>query len=103
MRGARVIQGARRNLRGDSVDGSGAEPVLGKPTSLFADVYDFGQGLSIPNYDVTSDGRFLIAASWDARGDAARRPELDRRAEADACASEWAMRIAGPGMGEVLV
>jgi hypothetical protein len=41
-------------------DGSGAEPVLGKPRALFADVYDFGQGLSIPNYDVTRDGRFLM-------------------------------------------
>ena len=41
-------------------DGAGAEPVLGRPTPLFADVYDFGQGLSIPNYDVTRDGRFLM-------------------------------------------
>ena len=41
-------------------DGSGFEPVLGTPTALFADVYDFGQGLSIPNYDVTRDGRFLM-------------------------------------------
>lgn len=30
--------------------------VLGKPNALFADVYDSGQGLSIPNYDVTTDG-----------------------------------------------
>ena len=28
--------------------------------ALFNDVYDFGQGLSIPNYDVTRDGRFLM-------------------------------------------
>jgi len=41
-------------------DGAGAEPALGRPTALFADVYDFGQGLSIPNYDVTRDGRFLM-------------------------------------------
>ena len=41
-------------------DGKGSEPVLGRPTALFADVYDFGQGLSIPNYDVTRDGRFLM-------------------------------------------
>jgi serine/threonine-protein kinase len=41
-------------------DGKGSEPVLGKPTALFADLYDFGQGLSIPNYDVTRDGRFLM-------------------------------------------
>lgn len=30
------------------------------PTALFADVYDFGQGLSIPNCDVTRAGRFLM-------------------------------------------
>jgi serine/threonine-protein kinase len=41
-------------------DGSRAEPVLGRPIPLFADVYDFGQGLSIPNYDVTRDGHFLM-------------------------------------------
>jgi hypothetical protein len=43
-----------------SFDGKGREPALGKPQGLFADVYDFGQGLSIPNYDVTRDGRFLM-------------------------------------------
>ena len=41
-------------------DGSRSEPMLGRPTALFADVYDFGQGLSIPNYDVTREGRFLM-------------------------------------------
>jgi Tol biopolymer transport system component len=41
-------------------DGAGAEPALGRPQALFADVYDAGQGLSIPNYDVTRDGRFLM-------------------------------------------
>ncbi len=39
---------------------SGAEPSFGKPTALFADEYNFGQGLSIPNYDVTRDGRFIM-------------------------------------------
>ncbi len=39
---------------------SGAEPVFGKPTALFADEYDFGQGISIANYDVTPDGRFIM-------------------------------------------
>jgi hypothetical protein len=43
-----------------SVDTSGAEPVFGTPTALFADEYDFGAGISIPNYDVTSDGRFIM-------------------------------------------
>ena len=52
-------RGAGR-LMAVAFDGSRAEPVLGKPVPLFADVYDFGQGLSIPNYDVTPEGRFLM-------------------------------------------
>ena len=43
-----------------SLDASGAEPVFGKPTALFADDYDFGGGTSVANYDVTSDGRFIM-------------------------------------------
>jgi Tol biopolymer transport system component len=39
---------------------SGVEPTFGKPVALFADEYDFGQVLSIPNYDVTRDGRFIM-------------------------------------------
>jgi hypothetical protein len=39
---------------------TGAEPAIGKPSVLFADVYDFGTGISIPNYDVTRDGRFVV-------------------------------------------
>jgi Tol biopolymer transport system component len=42
------------------VDGSGPEPVFGKPVPLFADEYDFGRGVSIANYDVTPDGRFIM-------------------------------------------
>jgi serine/threonine-protein kinase len=49
-------------------DGKGSEPALGRPTALFADVYDFGQGLSIPNYDVTRDGRFLMLQRADQGG-----------------------------------
>ncbi|HUI39084.1 MAG TPA: protein kinase [Candidatus Nitrosotalea sp.] len=41
-------------------NGSGAEPVLGKPVALFADDYDFGQGISIANYDVMPSGRFIM-------------------------------------------
>src|SRR5262249_11940541 len=41
-------------------NGAGAEPTFGKPAPLFADVYDFGQGVSIANYDVTRDGRFIM-------------------------------------------
>ena len=43
-----------------TMDASGAEPAFGKPTALFADDYDFGQGISIANYDVTPDGRFIM-------------------------------------------
>jgi Tol biopolymer transport system component len=41
-------------------DWAGAEPTFGKPASLFADEYDFGQTISIANYDVTRDGRFIM-------------------------------------------
>jgi hypothetical protein len=43
-----------------TVDASGAEPAFGKPTVLFADDYDFGRGISIANYDVMPDGRFVM-------------------------------------------
>ncbi len=43
-----------------SFDGSGAEPALGTPAALFPDDYEFGSGISIPNYDVTPDGRFIM-------------------------------------------
>jgi Tol biopolymer transport system component len=42
------------------MDGSSTEPVFGKPVPLFADEYDFGRGISIANYDVTADGRFIM-------------------------------------------
>ena len=37
-----------------------AEPKFGKPTTLFADEYDFGLGVSMANYDVTPDGHFAM-------------------------------------------
>jgi serine/threonine protein kinase len=43
-----------------AVAGAGAEPAFGKPVALFADDYDFGQSVSIANYDVTRDGRFIM-------------------------------------------
>ncbi len=49
-----------KNMMAVSFDPSGAEPAFGKPTALFADEYDFGQGISIANYDVTRDGRFIM-------------------------------------------
>ena len=44
----------------DAFDASGAEPVFGKPVALFTDEYDNGGNVSIPNYDVTRDGRFIM-------------------------------------------
>jgi serine/threonine protein kinase len=43
-----------------AIDASGTRPAFGKPVALFADEYDFGQGISIANYDVTRDGRFIM-------------------------------------------
>jgi hypothetical protein len=34
--------------------------VFGKLQPLFADEYNFGQRLSIANYDITLDGRFVM-------------------------------------------
>jgi Tol biopolymer transport system component len=38
----------------------GAEPTLGKPEPLFTDDYDYAAGLSVANYEVTADGRFIM-------------------------------------------
>ncbi len=46
-----------------ALDAGGAEPAFGKPTALFADDYQIGAGVSIPNYDVTPDGRFIMIRS----------------------------------------
>ena len=42
------------------LDTTGVEPTFGKPGALFVDDYDVGQSISIPNYDVTRDGRFIM-------------------------------------------
>ena len=41
-------------------DGRGAAPVLGKPQVLFDQPFEYGQGISIANYDVLPDGRFVM-------------------------------------------
>ena len=46
--GREILFRGGRQMMSVTFDGSGAEPVLGKPTPLFADVYDFGHGWSIP-------------------------------------------------------
>ena len=59
------------NLVAVAFDGSGEEPVIGKPTPLFKDEYDLGQGVTIAAYDVMPDGRFLML-SRDAKGEGLR-------------------------------
>ncbi len=59
------------NMVAVTFDGSGKEPVIGKPTPLFKDDYDFGQGVTIAAYDVMPDGRFAMLAR-DARGEGLR-------------------------------
>jgi WD40-like Beta Propeller Repeat len=41
-------------------DGRGAVPVLGKPQVLFDQPFELGPGISIANYDVLPDGRFVM-------------------------------------------
>ena len=49
-----------QHMMAAAFDASGAEPAFGKPVALFTDEYDFGQHVSIANYDVTRDGRFIM-------------------------------------------
>ena len=49
-----------QRLMAVTLDPSGALPAFGKPAAHFPDEYDFGQGISIANYDVTGDGRFIM-------------------------------------------
>jgi len=58
--GREIYYRSGQRMMGATFDGRGAEPVLGRPVVLFADEFDFGQGLSIANYDVTWDDRFLM-------------------------------------------
>jgi len=43
-----------------TLDGRGAVPVLGKPEVLFDQPFEYGQGISVANYDVLPDGRFVM-------------------------------------------
>ena len=49
-----------KHMMAVTFDASRVEPVFGKPVALFTDEYDFGQSISIANYDVTRDGRFIM-------------------------------------------
>ena len=44
-------------------DGRGDAPALGKPQTLFNQAFDYGQGISIANYDVSRDGRLVMLRS----------------------------------------
>jgi hypothetical protein len=57
--GREIYYRGSRQMMAVAFDASGREPSFGRPKALGADVYD-SQGLSIPNYDVTRDGRFLM-------------------------------------------
>jgi serine/threonine-protein kinase len=41
-------------------DGRGEEPTIGKAQALFRDEYDPGTTITLANYDVTPEGRFLM-------------------------------------------
>jgi hypothetical protein len=58
--GREVYYRSGQRMMAAAFDGRGEAPVLARPVALFADVYELGQGLSIPNYDVTPDGQFLM-------------------------------------------
>jgi serine/threonine protein kinase len=58
--GQEIYYRSGRDVVAVSFDGTGAEPALGTPTALFPDDYEFGAGISIPNYDVMADGRFVM-------------------------------------------
>ena len=58
--GREIYYRSGRHMMSVSFDARGTEPAFGKPKALFADEYEFGQNISIPNYDVTRDGRFIM-------------------------------------------
>ena len=58
--GREIYYRSGRHMMSVALDASAAEPKFGKPEALFADEYDFGQNVSVPNYDVTRDGRFIM-------------------------------------------
>lgn len=54
-----------------AINTSSAEPAIAKPVALFPDEYDFGQDISIANYDMTPGGRFIML-SRSPRGESLR-------------------------------
>ncbi|MEO8502506.1 MAG: protein kinase [Acidobacteriota bacterium] len=66
--GAEIYYRGGGKMMAATFDGSAGEPRLGRPTALFVDEYDFGPGISSPNYDVTSDGGFILLRRSQASG-----------------------------------
>jgi serine/threonine-protein kinase len=58
--GREIYYRGGQHMMAAAFDVSGAEPAFGKPVALFTGEYDFGQGISVANYDVTRDGRFIM-------------------------------------------
>jgi serine/threonine-protein kinase len=58
--GREVFYRTGNPMVGVTFDGRGAAPVLGKPQVLFDQPFEYGQGISIANYDVLPDGRFVM-------------------------------------------
>jgi serine/threonine-protein kinase len=58
--GREIYYRGGQHIMAAAFDGAGAEPVFGKPVALFTDDYDIGQNISIANYDVTREGRFIM-------------------------------------------
>jgi Tol biopolymer transport system component len=55
--GRDILYRQNSRLYAVSVTGAGEDVILSQPRLLFDRLYGFGQGISIPNYDVSSDGR----------------------------------------------
>ena len=48
------------NMMAVTLDASAPSRCSANPKALFADEYDFGAGITIANYDVTREGRFIM-------------------------------------------
>jgi serine/threonine-protein kinase len=58
--GGEIFYRGEHRMIAVAFDAKGPQPAFGKPVTLFTDEYDFGQGLTIANYDVTRDGKFIM-------------------------------------------
>jgi serine/threonine-protein kinase len=58
--GREIVYRNGRSVMAVTFEAAGAEPVFRRPVALFADDYDFGQGTSIANYDVTARGDLIM-------------------------------------------